>query len=175
MAGKLIKVDERTHTDAMEQLQEAYVGAVASTAGVSVQPVARDNFKYDLEFMRQPDPSKEEVSIRAQLKSTTQLKFSADGLSFSYQFESRAAFDDLVMVRTTQKRILVLMLVHHDQNRWTYVHPRAMLLRHCCLWLYMEGMTSAAEAPTVSVPCANVFDAAALTGILDRIEKGGTP
>ena len=79
------------------------------------------------------------------------------------------------MKRSTQKRILVLMLVHHNQNEWTYAHPRALLLRHCCLWLSMEGMTSAADQPTVSVPTANVFDASALTGILDRLENGGTP
>jgi len=171
----LIRVDERTHTDAMEQLQEAYVGAVASTAAVAAQFVPRDYYGFDVEFMRLLDTSAEEVSVRAQLKSTTKLKFSADGRSFSYQFESRAAFDNLVKARSTQKNILVLMLVHHDQNKWTYAHQRALLVRHCCLWLNMEGMTSAASWPTVSVPTANVFDAAALTGILDRIENGGTP
>lgn len=171
----LIKVDDRTHTDLMEQLQESYVGAVASTAGVAVQNARRDYFKYDVEFMRQLDTSVQEVSVRAQLKSTTQFKYRADGSSFSYRFETPEAFDDLAMARSTQKRILVLMLVHHDQNRWTYAHPRAMLMRHCCLWLYMEGMTRTTDRPTVSVPTANVFNAAALTGILDRIEKGGTP
>lgn len=172
---KLVKVDERTHTDAMEQLQEAYVGAVASTAGCAVQPVGRDFFKYDVEFMRRLDMSVEEVSVRAQLKATTALKFSKDGASFSYQFENREAYDDLVMARSTQKRILLIMLVHHDQNRWTYAHPRALLLRHTCLWLYLEGQTSSADRPTVSVPTANIFNATALTDMLNRIEKGGTP
>lgn len=171
----LVKVDDRTHTDAMEQLNEAYVAAVASTAGTSAQFVSRDYYGYDVEFMRMWEKSTEEVSVRAQLKSTTKLKYSADGKSFSYQFESRDAFDSLVKPRTTQKHILVLMLIHHDQNRWTYAHQRALLLRHCCLWLNMEGMTNPAKYPTVSVPTANVFDATALTGILNRIEKGAAP
>lgn len=54
----------------------------------------------------------------------------------------------------------------------TYSHHRGMIVRHCCYWLSMEGMSSAAQKPTVSVPTANVFNAAALTGILDRIEGG---
>ena len=159
----------------MEQLQEGYVSAIAATCGVSVQPVHRDMYRYDLEFVRQPDPTVEEVSFRAQLKSTTGIPVIEPGATeFSYQFKSREAFDSLAMARTTQKHLLVVMAVHQNQNRWTYSHHRALLLRHCCYWLNMEGMSSDAQHPTVSVPTANVFNAVALTGILDRIE-GGQP
>lgn len=174
MASNLTKVIERTFTDSMEQLQEGYLAAVAATCGVSVQPTYRDMYRYDVELVRQPDPSIEEVSVKAQLKSTTGLTVATGADKFSYQFENRAAFDSLAMKRGLQKHILVLMVVHQNQNRWTYSHHRAMLMRHCCYWLNMEGMTSAAQRPTVSVPTANVFNAAALTGILDRIE-GGQP
>lgn len=175
MASNLTKVVPRTFTDSMEQLQEGYVSAVAATCGVSAQWTSRDNHKYDVELVRQPDASFEEVSVRVQLKSTTTVPVIAPGAtSFSYQFESRAAFDSLAMTRTAPKHILLLMVVHQDQNRWTYSHHRAMLLRHCCYWLNMEGMATAVQYPTVSVPTANVFNAAALTGILDRIEGGQT-
>lgn len=174
MASNLIKVVERTFTDAMEQLQEGYVGAVAATSGVSAQWTSRDNHKYDVELVRQPDSSVEDISVRAQMKSTTSIVVPAGASKFSYQFESREAFDSLAMARTGPKHILILMVVHRDQNRWTYSHHRAMLLRHCCYWLNLEGMTSTAQRPTVSVPTANVFNAAVLTGILNRIE-GGQP
>ncbi|WP_322938041.1 DUF4365 domain-containing protein [Nocardioides bizhenqiangii] len=174
MSG-LIKVVERTFTDAMEQLQEGYVSAVAATCGVSAQWTSRDNHKYDVELVRQPVASSEEISVKAQLKSTTGISMPTGATHLSYQFKSRAAFDSLVMPRGLQKHILILMVVHKDQSRWTYTHHRAMLLRHCCYWLNMEGMTSEADKPTVSVPAANVFDAAALTGILDRIEGGLAP
>lgn len=175
LAPNLTKVVGRTFTDSMEQLQEGYVSAVAATCGVSAQWVSRDKYKYDVELVRQPDTSFEEVSVRVQLKSTTTIPVIAPGVSqFSYQFENRAAFDSLAMARSAQKHILVLMVVHQNQGRWTYSHHRAMILRHCCYWLNMEGMTSTAQKPTVSVPTANVFNATALTGILDRIEGGQT-
>lgn len=159
----------------MEQLQEGYVSAVSATCGVSAQWTTRDNHKYDVELTRQPDTSFEEVSVRVQLKSTTTIPVIPRGATnFSYRFNDRAAYDSLVMARSAPKHILVLMVVHQDQNRWTYSHHRALLLRHCCYWLNMEGMTSAAQQPTVSVPTANVFNAAALSGILDRIEGGQT-
>lgn len=173
MASNLTKVVERTFTDSMEQLQEGYVLAIAATCGVSVQPVRRDMYGYDIEFVRQADAAVEEVSVRVQLKSTTTVPVvPPGGKTFSYQFQDRAGFDSLAMPRRTQKRLLVLMVVHPDQRRWTYSHHRATLLRHCCYWLNMEGMTATARKPSVSVPTANVFNAAALTGILDRIEGG---
>lgn len=173
MASNLTKVVERVFTDSMEQLQEGYVSAVAAASGVSVQPVHRDRYRYDLELVRQPDPNVEEVSVRVQLKSTTTIpEISPETTTFGYQFESRKAFDSLVMKRTTQKHLLVLMVVHQNQKRWTYSHHRAMLMRHCCYWLNMEGLSSTAKRPTVSVPTANVFNASALTGIMDRIEGG---
>lgn len=175
MASSLIKVVERTFTDSMEQLQESYVSAIAATCGVSAQWVSREKYKYDVELMRQPDNAFEEVSVRIQLKSTTSIPVIGPGATkFSYQFESRDAFDSLTMARSAPKHILVLMVVHQDQNRWTYAHHRAMILRHCCYWLNMEGMTSSAAKPTVSVPTGNMFNAAALNSILDRIEGGQT-
>ena len=170
----VIPIHDDTHTDMMEQLQESYVGAVASTAAVSVQPVKRDNFKYDLEFVRMLDPSMEEASFKAQLKASTKVKYTHGGASVSYQFDDKAAFEDLAKFRKTTKRILILMVVHLDQSRWTYAHQRAMLVRHSCYWLNMEGMSSTAAYPTVSVPTANIFNAAALTAMMDRLDNGGT-
>lgn len=163
------------HTNSMEQLQEGYVSAIAATAGVSFQPVFKDMHRYDVQLVRQPDPTVEEVAIRLQLKSTTSISVPRPGTSsMSYQFKSREAFDALAMKREHVKHILLLMVVHQNQNRWTYSHHRAMVLRHCCYWVNLEGQTSSAQFPTVSVPTANIFDAAALTGMMDRVE-GGQP
>ena len=159
----------------MEQLHEGYVAAIAATAGVSAQFVGRDMYKYDVEFVRQPDINVEEVSFRAQLKATTTIAPPAAGAtSVSYQFTNKSDYEALAMPRSTQKRLLILLVVHPNQNRWTYAHHRSLLVRHCCYWLNMEGMSSTAASPTVSVPTANVFNADALTGILDRIH-GGLP
>lgn len=174
---ELTKVVPRTFTNAMEQLQEGYVTSVAATAGVTIQNVFRDLHRYDLELVRQPSASIEEVSVKAQLKSTTAISVKPGATHFDYRFESRAAFDSLAMSRSMVKHILIVMLVHPNQRRWSFVHHRAMLTRQACYWMYLENKTAPDRPlkPVVSVPLVNIFDASALTGILDRIEAGGTP
>lgn len=173
----LVMVNPRTFTDAMEQLQESYVSAVAATAGVAVQNVYRDLHRYDLELVRQPSASVEEVSVKAQLKSTTSISVKPGATHFDYRFESRSAFDSLAMIRTSIKHILIVMLVDRDQSRWSEVDDQAMLTRRACYWVNLEGHAAPERPlkPVVSVPRANLFDANALTGILNRIEAGGTP
>lgn len=172
MASNLTKVNPRLFTDSMEQLQQGYVAAIAASCGVSVQGVDRDMYGHDVEFMRQPDITVEEVSVRAQLKSTTGITIKPGATEFSYTFKSRAAFEALAMPRTMQKRFLIVMAVPQNQNRWTYAHSRGMLLRHSCYWVSLEHQTATVEQPTIKVPLKNLFDAAALTTIMDKIEQG---
>ncbi|MWJ41477.1 hypothetical protein DOU18_07220 [Clavibacter michiganensis subsp. michiganensis] len=175
--SNLTPVVSRTFTDAMEQLQEGYISSIAATAGATVQNVSRDMHKYDLELVRQPSISLEEVAVKAQLKATTQLTLKPGATHFNYRFEKRQDYDSLAMARKNLKYILVVMLVHPDQRRWTFGHSRAMLTRHACYWLYLEGLPapSSPKQPVVSIPRANVFNSHALSGILDRIEAGLTP
>lgn len=176
-SSQLTKVVGRTFTDAMEQLQEGYVSSIAATAGVAVQNVSRDLHKFDLELVRQPDITQEEVSVKAQLKATTGVSIKPGDDHFKYRFKSRDAFDSLAMRRGVVKHILIVMLVHPNQHNWSYAHHRAMLTRHACYWAYLEGQVAPAtpKAPVVEVPLANIFNAVSLSGILDRIEVGGTP
>lgn len=175
--SELVKVVPRTFTNAMEQLQEGYVTSVAATAGVTVQNVYRDMHRYDLELVRQPSASSEEVTVKAQLKSTTTISVKPGATHFDYRIDSRAAFNSLTMPRSVVKHILIVMLVHPNQRRWSFVHHRAMLTRQACYWVYLEGQAAPERPlkPVVSVPRANIFDASALTGILDRIEAGDRP
>ena len=175
--SQLVKVVPRTFTNAMEQLQEGYVTSVAATAGVTVQNVHRDLHRYDLELVRQPASNLEEVTVKAQLKSTTAVTIKPGATHFDYRFDSRDAFESLAMRRSVVKHILIVMLVHPDQRRWSFAHHRAMLTRRACYWMYLEGQIAPQRPlkPVVSVPLNNIFDASALTAILDRIESGGTP
>lgn len=175
--SKTNRVVPRYFTNSMEQLQEGYVSTVAATAGVTVHTVTRDLHKYDMELVRQPSISVEEVAVKMQLKATTDFKIDLVSNTFDYRFRSRQAYESLAMQRSTIKHILIVMLVHPDQTRWNFVHHRAMLTRHACYWMNLEGIQAPAapELPVVSVPLANIFNSSALTGILDRIESGGRP
>ncbi|GAA4875596.1 hypothetical protein GCM10023203_27220 [Actinomycetospora straminea] len=72
-------VFDENFTDCMEQLQEGYVGAVAATAGCSFEIKRKDRYGSDIEIVRPGKNGGEEVAVKAQLKSTTQLKPSQRG------------------------------------------------------------------------------------------------
>lgn len=165
-------VHDRTFTRCMEQLQEGYVLSVAATAGCTVERVQRDVNGIDLMIIRQHSPQLEEISLYAQLKSTTTKRPNPDKPSFGYQFRHRAHFDRLAMERSMIKAVLLVMVTDPDQSKWTAARHESLSVRKCCYWVNLEGQQSTAEQPTVRVPTDQVFSAFALSVLLDRIERG---
>lgn len=165
---------QRLYTQVMEQLQEGYVAAVAASAGVIAEFRRRDVHKFDVELSRQPDIAQEEVAVRIQLKSTTQIKPDPADTSFPFRFKTRPDFESLAMPRTVQPHILVVMVVGKDQSTWAEADQERLWVSHCCYWVSLAGQVAPPkpEQPVVQVPTSNIFDAAALTEILDRIERG---
>lgn len=167
-------VKPRLYTTVMEQLQEGYVAAVAASAGVVAEFRKRDVHKYDVELSRQDDISNEEVAVRVQLKSTTQIKPNTGGPVVPFRFKTRGDFESLAMARRMQPHILVVMVVGKEQAMWTKAGHDELSVSHCCYWVSLEGHVAptSPKRPVVHVPTANIFDAAALTDILDRIVRG---
>jgi hypothetical protein len=159
----------------MEQLQEGYVAAVAATAGCTLEPIKRDLYGTDVRIIRPgAAPDDEEVTIMAQLKNTTQVRPDPEKEFFSYKFKKRVYFDKLAMRRTTNKAILLVMATELVQADWSKGSHDALEVRNCCYWVNLEGKTAAdgVQSPTVPVPTRNIFDATALTEMLDRVERG---
>lgn len=173
-SGNIVPVNASTFTDCMELLQEAYVSAVAATAGCSVQFMHHDTFKKDALFVRPGDVGKQEVSFYAQLKSTTTIKPAAADGGFSYQFKKRAYMEDLALADRSIKVILIVMATHPSQSDWSLADHDDLRLRHCCYWKSLEGETvpPGVQTPSTRLMTANIFDAVALTGIMDRIDRG---
>lgn len=163
----------------MEQLQEGYVAAVAATAGVEAEFPGGDRNKYDVELKRQDSTDVDEVNVRLQLKATGTARFmnSKDpsvGRCLSYQFQALDDFEALTMAGRTIKHLLVVMIVGPEQHAWTEATEDHLKTRKCCYWVNMEGEQARPGVlrPTVHLPVSQVFDADAITGILDRIERG---
>lgn len=170
-------LDPKTFTDCMEQLQEGYVATVASTAACSMQPVRRDTYGMDVLLVRPASPGVEEISVYAQLKSTTTLKIDPAKRDFPYKFKKREYFDQLAVSRIKgPKAILIVMATSPWQARWTASSHTELQVQHCCYWVSLEGWTvpPGVQSPTVRVPTQNIFDATTLTDILDRLDRGET-
>lgn len=171
--SRIEAVDGRTLTSCMEQLQQAYVMSVASTAGCGVTNIERDTYGVDLEIVRSFPAPREEVSVKAQLKSTTQISPSPDRDYFSYQFTKREYMQRLTTARRWSKYILIVMSVNRFQTQWTDCSHDFLRLRHCCYWICLEGRdVPSADRPSIQIPTKNVFDARALVEILDKVDRG---
>jgi len=167
-------VSKKTFTACMEQLQEGYVFAVASTAGCLVEIVNRDFYGIDVRIIKERGTMLQELVIEAQLKATTTVKPDPSLDHFSFQFKKSANLLELCKPRQTSKAILIVMATKPIQEEWCSVDHDSMSLHHCCYWVNLEGHipTQGVQSPTVHVPTANQFDAASLLAMFDRLENG---
>jgi hypothetical protein len=168
-------VHEPTFTTCMEQLQEGYVYAIASTAGCTINRIDRDVNGLDVEFILSRGQHVEEVTIRAQLKSTTTRRPNPSKRDFSFQFSERRHFDHLAKKRDAVKAILLVLVTDPDQSLWAAATHDALSIQRCCYWVNLEGHPASGTSvarPTVKVPLANVFDAKALRAMFDRVVAG---
>ncbi|WP_187437829.1 DUF4365 domain-containing protein [Actinomadura decatromicini] len=157
----------------MEQLHEGYVSSVAATAGCSYEITGKDLWGIDGQLVRPPTVATDvEQMLFVQLKATTGITPNPERATFSYQFTKRDYFDHLVKVRTYPKAILVVMAMPAKQSEWTEADHVALTTKRCCYWAHLEGLTSKAKYPSVQIPTQNIFDAHAVIGILDKIERG---
>jgi Domain of unknown function (DUF4365) len=173
-ARGLVPVDPVTVTKCMEQLQEGYVASVAATAGCLFQPITRDSYGFDVLLVRKRSSSLEEISVYAQLKSTTIGPPDPSKEHFSYQLKKREYMERLAAPRQGIRAILIVMAVHNMQTNWSSGSHDHLKLFHCCYWVCLEGRNvSDAAQPTVHIPTRNIFNADELTWILDTLDQGG--
>lgn len=158
----------------MEQLQEGYVASVAATAGCIMEPILRDLYGFDIRIVRPSRAGEEEVVLNAQLKSTTTVKPDPAKAHFSHQLRKKEYLERLAAPRRDVKAILVVMATPPAQASWTSAAHESMAIKHCCYWAYLEGhvVDPDVASPTVHIPTANIFDATALTSLMDKIGKG---
>lgn len=172
----IMPVDGDTFTTCMEQLQEAYVTSVASTAGCLVEVKKRDVYGIDIELVRPSNAYQEESILFAQLKNTTTIKPNPANESFSYKFKKRKYLEHLTKARSRPKAILLVMVTDREQARWTYGDHESLSIVNCCYWHYLEGLPIGAgvQSPSVRVPTANMFDADALIHLMDTLGNGSS-
>ncbi len=174
MGSNVVSVHPPSHTVMMEQLQEAYVLAVASAAACVVSPISKDTFKKDVLITRPRTSGIGEDSIYAQMKSTTTSKPDPTKATFSYQFKDRKYMEDLVADRPSIPAILIVMATHPVQAKWTTASHESLTVVHACYWKCLAGDTVPAgvHAPSTKISTGQIFDSAALTAIMDRLERG---
>ena len=158
-----------------EQFCRAFVHALASAAGITIQTYAVDEDSVDIGFAT---PGKNGTvrapRLEAQLKCSSQELLADDGIHFPLKVKN---YEELRPTNLVVPRILVVTLVPDDCSLWADLDENRLLLRHCCWWVSLRGRPQTSNTGTVTVilPRANLFTPEALTALMARISGGGAP
>ena len=153
--------------DRKEGLSRAYVQAVAAAAGYTLAEQDFDRDGVDLQVraggMMRP-------SLDMQLKATVRLV--QDGATWRFPLPKRNY--DLLRERTMVPRVLVVLDLPPEEERWLSASDEELVMRRCAYWV---GITGAPESGnertvTVSIPTRNRLDVPALKDLMDRARRG---
>jgi len=164
--------------DLSQQKQEfsrAYVKAIAAVCGYATKDVSVDDDSVDLSLAaRGGNGTVRSPQLDMQLKCTARDIISDTTVNFPVPIKN---YDDLRPENVMVPRILVVVAVPDDVADWIYHSEEELLVRHCGYWFSLRGMPSTdnTETVTVNIPRTQVFDAAGVTAIMDRVATGGLP
>lgn len=126
-------------SDVKEQLSIAYLHAVASRAGCSVEEIRKDRDSIDLKICARGLLAEDSVltspELAVQLKATARAAFDGDEIAFPLPKKN---YNDLV-APSLVPRILVLFVMPEDEAEWLTLTPESLTLRRCAYWLSLRG------------------------------------
>ncbi len=154
-----------------EALSCVYARAVAARAGYNVASFDVDVDSVDLKIQA---GGSMRPALDLQLKATVNLIERMDGyVSFPLSIKN---YDDLR--RDTQTpRLLVVLDLPEDDQRWMEVTEEELVLRRRAYWLSLKGSEERTNISTVSVriPTTNLFNMESLRWLMEQSRTGSIP
>ncbi len=159
-------------TQQQEQFSIAYVHAVASAAGYSIEGINVDADSIDLSIVQFGANDKHPIYdlLRVQLKCTYTHKPKSKHLSFPLKLKN---YNDLRW-KSAYPRILIVVHTPKKVDDWILHSDESLALHHCGYWMSLRGMpeTSNDTSVTIKIPLKQKFNTSQLTEIMNRIAKG---
>ncbi|EHQ36087.1 DUF4365 domain-containing protein [Methanoplanus limicola] len=158
-----------------EQFSRAYVRAVATVAGFSLFEPSVDDDSIDLSIAeRGGRGSIRSPRIDLQLKCTSQNLISGDGIRFSLPIKN---YNDLRPENVQVPRILLVLVVPDEIERWIDQTEEKLSMYHCGYWESLRGLpdTSNEKNVTVNIPKSQQFTVEELSKIMERVGYGDLP
>jgi hypothetical protein len=154
----------------------AYVRAVAHAAGYFAQEGTREFDSDGIDLMllsRGPGGSVRSPRLDVQVKATAAA---IEGDPFPFDLKTKN-YDELRSTDLQVPRILVVVVVPEDANRWVEATEEELVLRHCGYWISLHGRPETQNTATVRVviPRSSCFHVEQVRGIMGRIRDGGLP
>lgn len=159
--------------DIKEELSYAYLHAVASRAGFSVDRPSRDNDSIDAVIRCKgqivPDALRRSPSIEVQLKASSQLNIIENKIHFALPVKN---YDDL-RLRSAAPRYLILLGLPANEAQWLQVTPDSLIAQKCAYWCSLLGAppTDNEETQTVHVDCLKLFNLDVVRSLMEKAAK----
>lgn len=154
--------------DKEEELSRVYARAVAAGAGyvTSVPEYDRDGVDLQIRAGGHMRPA-----IDLQLKATINLEDKGEE-HFLYPLPVRNF--DLLREDTQTPRLLVVLALPRQEERWLKLTARKMVLRRCAYWatLKKQPKTPNRRTITVSLSRRNLFDVTGLRSLMEQARTG---
>lgn len=159
-------------TKMKEQFNIAYVCAMAAQAGLNHNHPSVDDDSVDITLSGSAFPGKvRNPHIDLQLKCTSQNLISGQVIKFPLKKKN---YDDLRGDNLIHPRLLVVLLVSPDKDKWIEHHPEYMSLHRHCYWLSMKDFpdTKNENQVTVDIPIAQRLTTRILLQLMDKASNG---
>lgn len=157
-----------SRADKEEELSRIYARAVAAGAGyvTSVPEYDRDGVDLQIRAGGHMRPA-----IDLQLKATINLEDKGEE-HFRYPLPVRNF--DLLREDTQTPRLLVVLALPRQEERWLKLTARKMVLRRCAYWatLRKHPKTPNRRTITVSLSRRNLFDVTGLRSLMEQARTG---
>lgn len=165
-------------TAIQEELSKAYIQAVASYAGYTVEHINRDNDGVDSVIKSNGKPAEDSiltsVSVEVQLKSccSEEHVFENEDGNIVYDLKARN-YNFLVDSNRQLDIILILLYLPSDKQDWISHSIDELIVRKCAYWVSLKGLDKTNNNGTkrITIPKDNVFSPDALHQIMVKVSK----
>jgi len=163
-------------TQFMEELQRAYVSAVAASAGcIPSNWVIDDGVDVTLSHRSAEHTiSGGQARIDIQMKATSAyIGVESDHVSAHM---TGARYNEFACVTPHIPRIVVILSMPGSQELWTAADHNTLSISHCAYWVNLAGQPLTTQTHiTVSAPKSQILDDISLCAIMQRVGSGGQP
>ncbi|MBF0439330.1 MAG: DUF4365 domain-containing protein [Magnetococcales bacterium] len=160
-----------------EKFSEAYVRAVAATAGFGIGQPEIDDDSVDLTiYGRGRNGKNRSPRLDIQLKCTAKTETIDEKDFFSFKLKIKN-YNDLIGEDFLTPRLLIVVRVPEEPIDWTTSTEEELLLRHCGYWISLRDhpATDNTCSVTLKIPREQIFSVNALKTLMTRIGNGDIP
>jgi hypothetical protein len=158
-----------------ESLSIAYVKAVVSKAGATIELVPQD-YGVDVSVRKIASMRGKRmdmgVAFDCQLKSTINWEEKNNHLIYDLEVDT---YNKLLFRRENSSSpcILVILCLPRDENLWLSTTDEGLILRRCCYYIHLEGnLTSNTSKIRIKIPLENKLTPSAIIQLIKKSDEG---